>query len=133
MGTRREYAASLGLAIAGARGRLSREANAACDKAIADGTTFDGPVVAPKSPAKVKSAGSHTKAPKAPPVRTEDSEEWNIAQRTYVEGTMWKSTSGQSVNATQVCSPCGVSLGWHVCNAPWAVVSPGVLEALTLA
>jgi hypothetical protein len=40
MQTKREYAASLGLAVAGARGRLSREAHAAISKAEADGMTF---------------------------------------------------------------------------------------------
>lgn len=38
--TRREYAASLGLAKAGARGRLSREANAAIEKAMSEGVEF---------------------------------------------------------------------------------------------
>lgn len=44
MTTKREYAASLGLAVAGARGRLSREAHSAIEKAISEGMTFDDPV-----------------------------------------------------------------------------------------
>lgn len=40
MTTRREYAASLGLAKADGRGRLSREALAAIDKALAEGRSF---------------------------------------------------------------------------------------------
>lgn len=40
MTTRREYAISLGLAQPG-RGRLSRDANAACDKAEAEGMVFE--------------------------------------------------------------------------------------------
>ena len=38
--TRREYAASLGLAIAGARGKFSKDAVAAIDKARAEGMVF---------------------------------------------------------------------------------------------
>lgn len=49
--TRREYAASLGLAIAGARGKFSKAANEAINKARAEGMTFsddDKPVSTPR-------------------------------------------------------------------------------------
>lgn len=57
MTTRREYAVSLGLAKFG-RGRMSVEANAACDAAEAKGMVFTEPVAvpAPKSKSKAEIA-----------------------------------------------------------------------------
>lgn len=134
MGTRRDYAASLGLAIAGARGRLSREANTACDKAEAEGTVFTGaaPVKAKKSP-KARQIQPTAKSAKAiSDLRDDESDAFNLAERTHPIGSTWKSTSGQIVNETAVCAPCGYSLGWHRCEHPQAVVSPGVIEYVRL-
>jgi hypothetical protein len=131
MSTRREYAASLGLAILGVRGRLSRAANAACDEAEANGTVFDGPVVTVKT-AKVKTPKT-VKTTRVTSVPDEDDlDEYNLADRNFPEGSTWRSTSGQILNEKQVCSPCGYSLGWHRCALPQAIVSPGVMEYVTL-
>jgi len=133
MGTRRDYAAGLGLAIAGARGRLSREANAACDKAEAEGTVFTGaaPVQAKKSPvAQIRPTAKTAKA--ISDAKDDEAEAFNIADRTHPVGSTWKSVSGQVVGEATVCSPCGYSLGWHRCEHPQAVVSPGVIEYVRL-
>ena len=55
MQTKREYAASLGLAIAGARGRMSREAHEAIALAEANGTKF-----ADSSPVRVNTPKKET-------------------------------------------------------------------------
>ena len=136
MTTRREFAASHGLAIAGARGRLSREANALCDAEEAKGTVFTGaaPVVAKKSPKPAARQIQPTaKSAKAiSDLKADESDAFNIAERTHPIGSTWKSTSGQIVNEACVCAPCGFSLGWHVCEHPQAVVSPGVIEYVRL-
>lgn len=62
MQTKREYAASLGLAVAGARGRLSREAHAAITEAESNGLIFSdaSPVKVAPTPRAEKSAKSVT-------------------------------------------------------------------------
>lgn len=56
MQTKREYAAKLGLAIAGARGRMSREAHEAIAKAEAEGVQFsDASPIKVNTPKKEKS------------------------------------------------------------------------------
>lgn len=137
MGSRRDYAASLGLAIAGARGRLSRAANEACDLAEKNGMEFDIPLSAavtiprrskPTVDPKAKGKAKFAKA-KVQPL---EEEEWNIQDAVYSNSQMWKSTSGQLVNGRAVCSQCGFSLQYHLCKNPSAVVSPGVLESVVL-
>lgn len=61
MQSKREYAASLGLAVAGARGRLSREAHAAITEAESNGVIFSdaSPVKVAPTP-KEKTAKSVT-------------------------------------------------------------------------
>lgn len=152
MTTKREYAVSLGLAKEG-RGKLSRDAHAAIDKAEAEGTVFTDPVPVVRNPdtlerslgrggVRVTPAGRKelaerfARAPKDRDLLIDsiaDSDDgFNVQERIYPEGQMWKSESGLLVNSTQVCSPCGVSLGWHSCGAPFAVTAKG-MEAVKLA
>lgn len=128
---RRAYAITLGLAIPG-RGRLSRAAIAACDAAAIGGMVFSEPttsVAAPRT-AKSKHKASQFTQRREAVQQTEEAEEFNVQDRTSPAGSMWVSESGHKVNETQVCSPCGFSLGWHRCNHPSAVVGSGVLESV---
>lgn len=137
MGSRREYAITLGLAIPG-RGRLSRAANIACDEAASNGMEFDLPLSAlvktprsskPKVTFDPKGRGAKKFVTNTAPV---EEEEWNIQAALYPNDQMWKSETGKLVNGRTVCSPCGYSLQYHRCNSPKAVVSPGVLEAVVM-
>ena len=105
MQTKREYAASLGLAVAGARGRLSREAHAAIDKAIAEGMQFAEPqvtvkVAKPAKPAQVR-------------VKREPVESVGVAGDVKQRYTMDQEFVGtdslgkkRTVNARQACGNC---------------------------
>lgn len=123
--TKREYAASLGLAIAGARGRMSREANAAIDKARAEGTVFDddGPV-AVKAPKPVKPTVS---APKGPSI-THHREDDGVMADTSLRYRMDQKFKGVDslgkthiVGGANACT-CGYSLIGHICHSPSALI-----------
>lgn len=124
MPTKREYAISLGLAKEG-RGRMSREAHAAIDKAISEGMTFDdpSPVVSVK-PAKPKTdkpirVARQPQGESLGPVA-------DIATR-YPDTQKFKGVDSKGkthiVNARTVCVPCGYSLTSHRCNSPEALVA----------
>lgn len=138
MGSRRDYAITLGLAIPG-RGRLSRAANEACDKAEAKGMEFDIPLsAAVKTPrlrkaAPAPGAKGADKFVKTTVVAPAEEPEWaNVQNEVYSSSQMWRSETGQIVNGRAVCTQCGFSLQWHLCKNPTAIVSPGVLESLVL-
>lgn len=82
MGTRKDYAISLGLATAG-RGRMSREALAAVEKAIAEGYIFDDmpgttkPTSKPRKASQPVSKPVKASAPKSKNVRPEGVPEEN--------------------------------------------------------
>lgn len=121
MPTKREYAISLGLAQPG-RGRLSREAHAAIDKAIAEGMTFDdaAPV---KTSVKTDRSVSVKTDRKPSPVESSGIQE--ISTR-YDNDQLFVGTDSKgkkhTVNARQVCMPCGYSLTSHRCNDPQVLV-----------
>lgn len=76
MVTKREWLVERGLAKAGARGRFSREANAALAKAISEGIVFDEPVVKPVSENKEKKVRAAKKpVAKAPSSELYDAKE----------------------------------------------------------
>lgn len=113
--TRREYAAGLGLAIAGARGKLSREAHAAIAKAEADGMQFTDTQYTINIKRK-----DEPKAAKAPKIPAQDAVLTVV--RTYPTETVWtgKTAGGQTVTANykQICGNCRVSLAGHDCVNP---------------
>jgi len=49
-----------------------------------------------------------------------------LQARTYPEGSQWvpvdDKDNRRAIGDANVCMPCGVSLGWHKCNAPMALV-----------
>jgi hypothetical protein len=123
MGTKREYAISLGLATPG-RGRLSREAHAAIDKAIAEGMTFSDATAKPviQKPQKV------AREPQKRAVATEESHTTmaDIHYRYDVDQLFVGTDSHgkkHTVNARQVCRNCGYSLTSHICHNPEVLVS----------
>lgn len=119
MQTKREYAASLGLAVAGARGRLSREAHAAIEKAISEGMTFSDavkPIVA-KTPKTEKSDK---------PVIRESAGLIGEVIRFHELDALFtgKDSHGKShtVNARQVCQHSGFSITSCPCGQTHSVL-----------
>lgn len=109
MQTRREYAASLGLAQAGARGRLSREAHEAIALAEANGTKFSD-----SSPVRVNTPKPNTPKPVSvqQPVVTTGSviglfDKGELDQQWVGRDSKDKK---HTVNARQVCRNSGYSL-----------------------
>lgn len=124
MPTKREYAISLGLAKDG-RGRLSREAHAAIEKAISEGMTFDDAPVVTRSTVKADKPVKprEKREPKTSPV-----DAGNVAtiSTRYEDSQLFVGTDSEgkkhTVNARQVCMPCGYSLTSHRCNDPVVLV-----------
>lgn len=123
MTTKREYAISLGLAQPG-RGRLSREAHAAIEKAMAEGMAFDD--AAPiKTSVKTEKSVKVKSEKKREPV-SESSGIQEIATR-YSNDQLFEGVDSKGkkhvVNARQVCRHCGYSLTSHRCNDPEVLVA----------
>lgn len=123
MQTRREYAASLGLAKAGARGKFSTAAKEAIAKAEAGGMTFsDTPTAAPV----VKATGDSTKnsgggqiATKSDPGMTPylTPDEYRFPEREY-KGITFDNGKRREVSLRECCNTCRVSLVNHGCDSP---------------
>jgi len=118
MQTKREYAASLGLAQAGARGRLSREAHAAIEKAIAEGMQF--------SDANKITVSSKPATPKTIRVgKPANPESVGVAGDVislYAADTKFtgRDSTGKkfTVDARQVCKKSGYSITSCPCGGP---------------
>lgn len=110
MQTRREYAIGLGLAKP-TRGRMSREANEAINKAIAEGMQFsDMP--------GVKSEDS-PKADKETPKEKPESYFGSTPAPIYNGG--WNViVKGKrvTISGREVCRSCMISLDYHRCDSP---------------
>lgn len=125
-GTRKDYAVSLKLAKAG-KGRMSREANAAVDKAISEGMTFND-----KGSAIVKG-----EAPKGPVVAKDDAPKADAKEFNQYAPEFYRFDRDQmfwytddkgkrrEVNGKGVCRGCGFSLIGHTCADP----TPTILTA----
>lgn len=135
MQTRKQFAVSLGLANEG-RGRMSREALAAIDKAISEGMTFSDMDKHHSNAKFGKRAGeknAHT-GPKPRQIQLKsESSAGDIpmeAPPTYSKNDYWtyQNEKGKSVkvDGRQVCIPCGYSLMWHKCDNPSTVTADGV-------
>ena len=121
---RKEYAVSLGLATAG-RGRMSREALEAIEKARAEGMTFDDDAPAPVKREKtvkvsekrpVRAAVTHTRETDG--VMADTSLRYPLDQQ--FKGT---DSNGKThiVSGKNACT-CGYSLVGHICNEPTALI-----------
>ena len=121
---RREYAASLGLAIAGARGRLSREALDAIEKARAEGMTFDDDDAAPRTPSKPRE--KREAAPKTSKAKNDGGEAFTKEETRYPIDSKWAGYDSKGkkhiVSGRTVCKNCGYSICGHTCNNPVALL-----------
>ena len=121
---RKEYAVSLGLATAG-KGRMSREALAAIDKARAAGQTFDDDDVAPRTPKTPKVREVSVRATKAPTharegdgIMADTSLRYPLDQKFKGVDSLGKT---HIVGGANACG-CGYSLVGHICNTPTALI-----------
>lgn len=135
MQSKREYAASLGLAKLGARGKLSKEAHAAINKAIADGVNFSDPSKAVDGKSNIKpivsTSSSNSTAPDA-------RQEWaGLADqpKTHAYNTVWgiciKGRSALPI-AFQYCAKCLKQVSYCSHDVPqlphWVGGGNGLLE-----
>lgn len=117
MGTRKDYAISLGLAQPG-RGRLSREAHAACDEAEKNGTVF--------SEKKVSTSVNANPLPGIPihnePVTEDGPADPYAHHPAPTRSGMLMFSNGnttlEKVSAKEACAECGRSFGWCRCSIP---------------
>lgn len=115
MQTKREYAASLGLAVAGARGRLSREAHAAIEKAISEGKTFSDAVKVAPTPKEYTPKADKPKVEQSTTAQTVGDVSYRYTLDQMFTGT---DSAGKvwTVDSRQACRSCGYSLTSHPCN-----------------
>lgn len=128
MQTYREYAASLGLAIAGARGRLSSAAKEAIAKAEAEGMIFK------------ETQRKNTAKAMAPDVSTQDSKPTQKTTQDFFGPTpepfypnafhAWVDGKKIAVSGRVACGNCKCSLMYHHCANPVALAkgSPDLVE-----
>jgi hypothetical protein len=128
MQTRRDYAASLGLAKAGARGKFSNEAKAAIAKAEAEGVKFSDSTGNPVKPV----AGGQKE--ESAPVKTDPRDSLYCSPSDFrfpeEEYRAIASIGGKRVvhSMRECCNLCGVSLTNHACNTPSVHGIPVVIE-----
>ena len=115
MQTRREYAISLGLAKP-TRGRMSREANEACDKAEAEGTKFaDSRTARPSTP---------TGDAPATPVRVDPRDSLYVSPSDFrfpeseYRAVAHIDGKRKVFGMRECCNTCRVSLTNHACASP---------------
>ena len=122
MVTRRDWLVEKGLAKPG-RGRMSKEAHEAINEAIANGMKFSD----------VKDSGDK-------PVKSEEVTKNALSGDFFGETPAqiyfgnWKMTDrGKTVTLSEkeVCSTCGISLGWHRCSNPTHPNSVGEIVEVT--
>lgn len=113
MQTRREYAASLGLAIAGARGRLSREANAAIEDAINSGIKFSD-VTVTRNVADASITITKKVVDEYPDYLFPS--DFRYPESEYIAREMANVKVTHSMR--ECCNTCKVSLTNHGCNTP---------------
>lgn len=116
MSTRRDYAIKLGLAQPG-RGRLSRDAHAACDEAEAKGMIF--------TERQASSSVNAHPLPASQPVHSEPDTGPVDPYAPHPPATrngMLMFSNGkvtlEEVSAREACAECGRSFGWCRCSIP---------------
>lgn len=119
MQTRKEYAIGLGLAKPG-RGRLSKEAHNAIAAAIENGIQFsDGVKVSARADgSKVVEKNADVNNFAATPAP-------NFSNDWYFVNAKGKRVS---VAYQSACMNCKISLPWHYCTNPKAIVKAGIVE-----
>lgn len=117
MTTRREYAISLGLATPG-RGRMSRDAHVAIEKAEAEGMVFSDPKPVTKAE-KIKARESTRPAPRKPVVQKPVQENAVVERKPFTgkfEAIM-PDGKRKALSERTACQ-CGASLCYCLCATP---------------
>jgi hypothetical protein len=127
MTTRREYAISKGLATPG-RGRMSREAHAAIEKAELDGMVFTDPKPVTKAD-KIATREAARPAPRKTVVQTPVQENDTLVSKPFTGKFEAKMPGGKrkAVSERTACT-CGASLCYCLCSPPTVpllIVDPG--------
>lgn len=117
MTTRREYAISLGLATPG-RGRMSRDAHTAIEKAEAEGMVFDDPKPVTKAE-KIAKREATRPAPRKPVVQKPVQESPVLDRKPFTgkfEAIM-PDGKRKALSDRTACQ-CGASLSYCLCSTP---------------
>lgn len=129
-GSPKDYAASLGLCKAG-RGRMNAAALDAVAKARAEGMTFSkesAPKIVVDRP---KSEVAVTDKASKPEVVIKGKDIRQAAPMTSDPGTKWTGTFNgktvKNISGAVCCTRCKVSLAYHTCNTPTAVIGDGTI------
>lgn len=127
MTTRREYAISLGLATPG-RGRMSREAHAAIEKAEAEGQVFSDPKPVTKAE-KIQARESARPAPRKTVVQKPVQESAVVERKPFTGKfeALMPDGKRKAVSERTACR-CGASLCYCLCSTPTVgllIVDPG--------
>jgi hypothetical protein len=126
-GSAKDYAASLGLCAAG-RGRPNAAAIEAIAKARAEGMTFSKESVKPVKQDRPKVTESNQTDKPTVVIKGKDIRP--AAAPTSEPGTKWTGffhDKAVTVSGATCCTNCKVSLAYHTCNAPTAVVGDGTI------
>ena len=116
MQSKRDYAASLGLAIAGARGKFSNAAKEAIAKAESEGMKFSDSTGPTKDAGPQRSA-PQTKTAATPPAGVSDyifPSDFRFPEGEYKA----VGSDGKTYGMREVCNNCRVSLVNHMCDSP---------------
>lgn len=121
MTTAREYLASKGLAIAGARGKFSNAAKAELDRVLGEGMKFSDWPKAGTAPVARSTSGRPAPATRAVSnvVTPENSPYLYPSDFRFPEGEyVAKGADGKRYSMRECCNTCKVSLTNHGCNTP---------------
>lgn len=122
MQTRRDYLASKGLAIAGARGKFSNAAKEELTKALASGMTFsDDVTVKPATPKPTGPVKVTVPAPTETPYLCPT--EYRFPETEYRLGDA-EGKPVKTAGMRNVCDTCSLSFVNHICNTPVLFGSP---------
>jgi hypothetical protein len=122
----KDWAVSKGYCSPG-RGRMPRAAHEAIQQAIAGGMTFSDYKGAPAS--KGQKIVISKDSPEGEAVKVSEYDQYAPAFMRYPLDQSFTYTEGEknyTVNARQVCMPCGYSLCGHGCNDPVVLTKHGI-------
>lgn len=124
----RDYLASKGLAIAGARGKFSNAAKAELDRVMGEGMKFsDWPKVG-TAPVPSKSGGPTKSSPVAQQSPGDSPylypSDFRFPEAEYIA----KDNKGNKYSMRECCNRCRVSLTNHMCDTPSVLGNPVTIE-----
>lgn len=129
-GSPKDYAASLGLCKPG-RGRMNAAALEAVAKARAEGMTFSKEGAPKITVDRPKPEVTVTDKATKSEVVVKGKDIRQAAPMTSEPGTMWTGTFNgkiiKNISGATCCTRCQVSLSYHTCNTPSAVIGDGTI------